>query len=149
VQGSELTDTKPSEGAGGAFRIAQCYFATAESNRSVSLTVTQSGGQGSQSVRDYWKETFGKFSNADKEKEQGEAKEKESGRKEREEEEARPPKKIDGVGEEAFWSGNRFGGALYVLKGENMIRVSVGGPDNEEGKINKSKALADKVLSKL
>src|ERR1044071_396222 len=35
VQGSALTDTKPSEGAGGAFRVAQCYFATAESNRSI------------------------------------------------------------------------------------------------------------------
>ena len=60
-----------------------------------------------------------------------------------------PPKKIGGIGEEAFWSGGRFGGALYVLKGDLFIRISVGGPDNEETKIEKSKTLAQKALDRL
>ena len=59
-----------------------------------------------------------------------------------------PPKKIDGVGDEAYWSGNRFGGALYVLTKDVIIRVSVGGPNNEQTKIDKSKALAQKAIDR-
>ena len=66
-----------------------------------------------------------------------------------EEEKAAPPQKIDGLGDEAFWTGNRVGGALYVLKKDIFIRISIGGPDNEETKINKSKALAQKALERL
>ena len=44
---------------------------------------------------------------------------------------------------------NRFGGALYVLKKDSLIRISVGGLENEETKINKSKALAQKALQRL
>jgi hypothetical protein len=38
---------------------------------------------------------------------------------------------------------------LYVLKGGAFISVSVGGPDKEEKKIDKSKALAEKALQRL
>ncbi len=64
-------------------------------------------------------------------------------------EESVPPKKIDGIGEEAFWASNRFGGMLYVLKGDAFIFISLGGPDDEETKIDKSKALAQKALQRL
>ena len=59
------------------------------------------------------------------------------------------PKKITGVGEAAWWSANRMGGALYVLKGNVFIRISVGGPETEEVRIEKTKALAAKALSRL
>jgi hypothetical protein len=153
IQGSPLTDTKNSESSTGTFRVAQCYFSTAEPNKSVSLAVTQSDGPGKRSPKDFWKETFGRYENEEKEHE-GDKEKKESLREQKRgagEEEARPPKKIGGVGDEAFWSGNRVGGALYVLKKEKdvFIRISVGGPDNEAGKIDKSKALAQKVLERL
>jgi len=73
----------------------------------------------------------------------------EKSKKGEEEEKKNPLKKVEGVGEKAFWSGNRFGGALYVLKGDVFIRISVGGPDNEETKIEKSKGLAEKALGRL
>jgi hypothetical protein len=38
-----------------------------------------------------------------------------------------PPKKIDGIGEEAYWTSNRFGGILYVLKNDVFTSISVGG----------------------
>jgi len=43
------------------------------------------------------------------------------------------------------------GGTLYVLKKEKdvFMRISVGGADNEETKINKSKALAQKAIERL
>ena len=88
-----------------------------------------------------WEETFGRF---DKDKE-----ERDRARSEREEKESTPPKKIEGIGDEAYWSGGRLGGALYVLKNASFIRISVGGTDKEETKIAKSKALAEKALQRL
>jgi hypothetical protein len=60
-----------------------------------------------------------------------------------------PPKKIDGLGDAAYWTANRMDGALYVLKNNAFIRISVSGPDKEEAKIDRSKALAQKALSQL
>jgi hypothetical protein len=60
-----------------------------------------------------------------------------------------PPKKIDGIGDEAYWTAGRIGGALYILKDDTFIRISVGGRDKEETKIDKSKALAEKALRRL
>jgi hypothetical protein len=152
VQSTTISETKSSEGPSGEYLITQCYYAATGPNLSISLAVTQRDPKNSSapSPREQWERTFGRF---DKEQ-QSEMKEEEkneglkgSGREE--EKNARPPKKIEDVGEEAFWSGNRFGGALYVLKGDVFIRVSVGGPDNEETKIEKSKTLAQKALSRL
>jgi hypothetical protein len=83
---------------------------------------------------------------ADKEKKESL---RENRREEEEEEHHAPLKKIDGVGEEAFWVGNRVGGAMYILKGNASIRLSIGGPDNEEEKIKKTRALAEKALARL
>jgi hypothetical protein len=68
---------------------------------------------------------------------------------EKEEKEPIPPKKIESIREEAFWTSNRFGGILYVLKGDAFISISVGGADDEDTKIKKSKALAQKALQRL
>jgi hypothetical protein len=152
VQGSPVTDKKSSEAPGGSFRTSQCYFAAAESSKSVSLSITQASPDLNKSPRAYWEETFGQFDKKENE-EEAEKKKREAGaggkRRGEEEEERRPPKKIEGVGEEAFWSGNRFGGALYVLKKEMILRLSVGGPGNEEEKISRSKALTEKALKRL
>jgi hypothetical protein len=152
VQSTTVSDTKSSEGSGGDYLITQCYYAATGPNLSVSLAVTQRNPQDSnaRSAREQWEETFGRFNNAQQpELKEEEKKEGLKGSGHEEEEKAAPPKKIEDVGEEAFWSGNRFGGALYVLKGDVFIRVSVGGPDNEETKIEKSKTLAQKALSRL
>jgi hypothetical protein len=127
---------------------SQCYFGLPTASNSISLTVTQRAeGPDARSPKQLWTETFDKreAEDKDKAKENGEKEKGERGEKE----EARPPKRIDGVGEEAFWSGNRVGGALYVLKGDTFIRVSVGGPGDEAAKIDKSKKLAEKVLKRL
>jgi hypothetical protein len=149
VQGSALTDSKKSEHSDGAFRVSQCYFAAAEANKSVSLAVTQRSGQ--RSPKDYWRETFGRFSDGEKERDEKKEEAKKPGDKagrDEEEHEATPPRKIDGVGDAAFWSGDRVGGALYVLKNDVFIRLSVGGGDDQETKIAKSKALAAKALAR-
>jgi len=41
-----------------------------------------------------------------------------------------------------------MGGAIYVLKNDVFIRISVGGPDSEDKKIEHCKELAEKALSR-
>lgn len=155
IQGSPIKETKSSARSDADFRISQCFYTAAEFSKSVSLAVTQSDPHSSakRSPKDFWKKTFGRFEGEAKESEDDKEK-KESLRDQArarggEEEASVPPKKIDGVGEEAYWTGSRFGGALYVLKKDVFIRISVGGPDKEETKIEKSKALAQKALERL
>jgi hypothetical protein len=149
IQGSPIKDVKGSEQSDGTFRVAQCFYNAETFNKSVSLAVTQSdpAAANARSPKDFWKETFGRYDGEVKE-EKGDDEKRES-LHEQDEEKGKAPKKIDGIGESAYWSANRMGGALYVLKNDIFIRVSVGGPDTEEIKIKRSKALAEKALSRL
>jgi len=56
---------------------------------------------------------------------------------------------IAGVGEEAYWTGNRFAGALYVLRGDMFLRISVGGIRDQQARIATAKALALAALKRL
>src|SRR4029453_11158682 len=147
IQGSPIKETKSSALSDAAFRISQCFYTAAEFSKSVSLALIQRdpGRPTTTSPKDFWKERFGRYSADEKERDKAEKVTQRREEKE-EKEEAVPPKKIEGVGDEAFWASNRFGGVLYVLQGDAFISVSVGGPDNEETKIKKSKALAQTAL---
>ena len=147
IQGSPIKETKSSARSDAAFLVSQCFYTATEFSKSVSLAVMQRDRdrQTTTSPKDFWKERFGRYSGEEKERD----KDKEQTERKEEKEESLPPKKIDGIGEEAFWASNRFGGMLYVLKGDAFISISVGGTDDEETKIKKSKALAQKVLQRL
>ena len=155
VQNTTITDTKDSENSDGRHLITQCYYAATGPNLSVSLALTQpsSSGGSTSSPRNYWEEIFAPYRGSDKKEELGEEdrEKRESLAKQRGEDEEKktPPKKIGGVGDEAFWSGSKVGGALYVLHKNYILRISVGGPDTEEVKITKSKSLAQKALQRL
>jgi len=56
---------------------------------------------------------------------------------------------IKGVGEQAYWVGSPMVGALYVLKGNTFLRISVGGVREEAARIQKSVALARLALKRL
>ncbi len=152
--GSPIKDTKSSGHSDGAFRVSQCFYTATEFSKSVSLAVTQRDPNSSakRNPKEFWEESFGRYEGETKEHE-GDKEKKESLHEERrgkgEGEEGVPPKKITGIGDEAFWTSNRFGGALYVLKKDAFIRISVGGADKEETKIDKSKVLAEKALDHL
>jgi len=70
-------------------------------------------------------------------------------KKDEKEETEKEPEKVEGIGDEAFWTGNRVGGALYVLKGNSYFRISVGGAGDTADKIRKSKILAQSILGRL
>jgi hypothetical protein len=158
VQGESLKETKASGSTEGGFSISQCFFTLPTFANSISLVVTQKGdGASARDPKEFWETTFDKESAGEREKERDRRSEKERGGKaenardknREEEKETAARQKIAGVGDEAFWSGSLVGGALYVLKGNTYLRISVGGAGDHQTKINKSKALARLVLKRL
>lgn len=143
MQGEAVTGTTPSGGALRGFPSTQCVFVTVTPVNSVSLVITQTGAKSAgRSVRDFWKETF----------QRGEAPEKEAGEKkdgEEEDEKKSPPQKVDDLGDEAFWMGTQVSTALYVLKGDSFLRISVGGAGDQAAKLEKSRKLAAFALRRL
>jgi hypothetical protein len=106
----------------------------------VNLAVIQKDPDNSarRSPKDFWKEKFDPYENEQPQIHGGGEKEK-----------GPAPKKIAGLGDEAYWVSNRFGGTLYVLKGDAFISVGLGGTDDEDTKLKKSKVLAQKALQRL
>ena len=151
IEGSPITDVKSSENSDGEFRVSQCFYTAKEYARSVSLAVTQSNPNkpGNRTPKDFWKETFGRFSGGEAESEKEKKASPEPEREKGEKEKSAPPKKIAGLGEEAYWIGNRMGGTLYVLKKGAFIRVAVGNADSPETMLKKAKVLAEKAIPRL
>jgi hypothetical protein len=144
IQGEALKEAKLSESSGNGLRVSQCFFSLPTFTNSISLAITQKAdGPGARDPKQFWKDTFhsGKQRNNDGDRERD--REKEEG------EESRPPQKISGIGDEAFWMASRAAGILYVLKDSSYIRISIGGGGDRQTKIGKSKALARKVIDRL
>jgi hypothetical protein len=134
VQGEPFKTTKASAHSAGGVIESQCYFETPTPVNSIVLTVTRKA-EGGRDPIETWNEIFHEESGRKKEKEEGEGEKK--------------PLKIEGLGDEAFWTGTRVGGALFVLKGNCYIRISVGGAGDQEQKTERSKKLAADVLKRL
>jgi hypothetical protein len=158
IQKVPITAAKPTEVPSGEFVLSQCYYPSSTPDMSVTLGVIQADPQHPPrtAVSGYWHQVFDRFSGnkatgADEEekKEQNGTKKRDVGREEEKKERAVHPDKINGVGDEAYWAGSRFGGTLYLFKGEKMLRISVGGPGDQNSKLEKSKALAQKAVARL
>jgi hypothetical protein len=135
VQGEPFKDSKASQKSSGGLAISQCYFELPTTVNSIVLTVTQKAeGTDARDPKQNWQELFHREKGPEK---------KEEGKEEH------GPEKIEGLGDEAFWTGSRVGGALYVLKGNTFIRISIGGGGDRAEKIEKSKTLAQSVLKRL
>jgi hypothetical protein len=142
VQGETVKETNLSGQSAGGFSISQCFFTLPTFTNSISLMVAQKGeGVGARDPKDFWRSTF------HDEKARQKASNR-TGEKGEEKEESAPAQKISGVGDEAFWMGNQISGAIYVLKGNAYIRVSIGGPANEASR-KRSKTLAQKAIARL
>ena len=135
VQGEPIKESKPGANPSSNLSVSQCYFALPTFSNSISLQVVQRGtGAQAGDPKQAWNEMFHK----DEPPLVGEG----PRRKE-------PPERIEGIGDEAFWAGNEKIGALYALKGNSYIRLSVGGGDDRPARLKKSRELAQIVLSRL
>jgi hypothetical protein len=142
VQGVEVQQLQPTSQKNSDLDISQCYYTAISAdglkNLSVYVQVIQRDSKSAprDALKEFWKERFGRES-------------KEKRREETDEEEAiNPPLRVSGVGDEAFWLGSSRGGALFVLKKDRVVRVTVGGSD-AKAQIEKSKTLAKKALTRL
>jgi hypothetical protein len=150
VQGETVEETKPSQQANGGLPLAECLFRTTTPAKSVSVAMAVPGKQ---SPRDFWRKQFhasaatAKPAHAETHPEKGQKK---AGIEDKEEDdESTRPRAIPSVGDEAFWVGGPISGALYVLRGNKFIRISVGGVRDESERIRKSVALAQSALKRM
>ena len=135
VLGVSVQARRPANEQARGLLLSQCYLDTGTS-RSVSIAVagTTRADRSAVTVREFWREQFHR-------------EESRSAKASAEREGAARP--IRGVGEEAFWSGTRVAGALYVLRGDIFLRISVGGITDENERIEKSRGLALHALERL
>jgi hypothetical protein len=149
VQGEPVNETRPSFKPSGGMLISECLFHTATSAKSVSVTLAtpSSGKPSALTPRKFWQK---QFHAPDIEENKMRAAGKRAQKLEPEgEEETRKPRRIEGLGEDAYWVGTAIAGALYVLQGDNFVRISVGGVQEESVRIEKSKVLARAVVKRL
>lgn len=146
IQGDAVQETKPSTPPAGGLIMSQCLFRTANPSKSVSVAMALPG---STSPRAFWHK---QFPSTKPSAEDAEEKNRATGskhEKKEEEEESTRPRTIQGIGEQAYWVGSPMTGALYVLKGDTFLRISVGGVREESARIEKSIALARLALKRL
>jgi len=149
VQSEPVEETKPSVQPSGGFVMLQCFYRTTTSAKSVSLALgaPDPAKPSALTPREFWRKQFHPPEPVEEEKPvAGKAPKKAEVERE---EELRKPRPIDGLGEEAYWVGNPISGALYVLKGNSFLRISVGGVREESARMEKSKALAHAALKRL
>jgi hypothetical protein len=150
VQTESVRETRASEQRGGDLRLLQCFYTTATFTKSVTVMVALTDQGSTSGPADYWKKQFSRTRERENEKNSEGPQTKPAARQEEEEErESGPPVSVSGVGEEAYWVGNNFSSSLYVLAGDKFLRVSIGGNEDRETKLHKSKELAQRALRRL
>jgi len=149
IQSEPVEETKPSAQPSGGFVMLQCFYRTTSFAKSVSLALAEPDPTKPSALtpREFWRKQFHPPEPVEEEKPVvGKAPKKAEIERE---EELQKPRPIDGLSEEAYWVGNPISGALYVLKGNSFLRISVGGVREESARMEKSKALARAALQRL
>jgi hypothetical protein len=142
VQGEKLLEAQLSPQPGKVV-LSQCLFRTATPSKAISLAVALPGPQQPSGItpRQFWNKQFHQGrQNGNKHISETSSENQMEGER---------PRLIRGLGDEAYWVGNSYTGALYVLKGETFLRLSVGGIRDQAARIDKSKTLAAAVLNRL
>jgi hypothetical protein len=149
VLGAAVTERRPAAEQARGLLLSQCYLGTG-TPRSVCIAIagsTQSGGK-TVTPRAFWRAQFhGRDDDAAERSDVAREPARNGAHDEPERETKAKP--IRGVGDEAFWSGTRVAGALYALRGDTFIRVSVGGIRDEPERIETSRRLAMAALGRL
>ena len=150
VQGEPVKETKRSVQQSGSFLMSQCFFRTATFTKSVSLAlaVPDSAKPSAFTPREFWGKQFHHPPEPEEDEKPVAGKAPKKSEPE-DEKEVGKPRGIAGLGEEDYWVGNPISGALYVLKGDAFLRISVGGEKDESVRIKKTRTLAQKALERL
>jgi len=127
VQGSAFAETKPTQSQFDGIVISQCFYRLPSFVDSISVDVIRAP---SMTAEELWVKITGKRTAkmTAKGREAGDV--------------------LPDLGDTAIWAGNMNAGALYVLEGNTILRISVGGGGAEEEKIEKTRKLAALALAK-
>jgi hypothetical protein len=154
VQGEAVASTKPDKRTSGPFLISNCFYTLPTYSKSVSVELMRpAAGSDVAASKDFWDK---RFHNENSEADEEEAERMEaaknstaSDREAEEEKERARPQSVPGLGDEAFWAGSQINGSLYIRRGTDIIRISIGGPDDQSIKIEKAKSLGQCLLARL
>ena len=135
IQKAPVVSEKESDSGGKSVENRSCYFQAEPFSKSVSLEWTRDREPGA--ARRQWDSMF-------------HGKSAESGREKEEHEERRAtPRRVEDVGEEAYWVSSHAGGAIYAWGSGAFVRVSVGGEGGDEEKRGRASAVAREALRSL
>ncbi len=137
-QGGKVIQTKPSIHDDGQLTSASCYFQLAPDSQSVSLEVLSHSKNDALDPVAFW---HSKFDRTEKENDDTD-RDKEG---EKEAEHQRPPERVSGIGEDAYWVDTGRDGALYVLRSGTIVRLSLGGKGSREEKKTRTVEVAKQL----
>lgn len=143
VSGEEVTNAKPSSQIAGAVRHAQCFYSLRTFTNSISLTLTGPASADRQAARELWQRWFHHDPEGAQEHDRDERKPATEA-----EEAGGHATPVSGIGDEAFWVPS-FVGNLYVRKGSQFLRISLGGKMTDAERQSKAKALAAAAIGRL
>jgi hypothetical protein len=173
VQGEAPTGAQGSEHFAGGLSMSQCLYLLPTFSRSVILEVVRAAPDApAGALMVYWRKRFHPEAVEGRERERELKEERERKREEQlereraagqvreggheggeeeggEEEEDERPRRVRGLGQEAYLTASRRGATLYVLKGDAVVRVALGGAEEGDARLKKAAALAGKVLKRL
>lgn len=131
VQHAVVKDVQGAGRPDAHYLISQCVYTTEPPSKSVVVSISESNPDSALRLtsKQAWDLTLSRYAKRGTEGE----------------EKFSPPRKIEGVGEDAYW----MAGAIYVLQNNLMLRISVGGPGSEEEKVRSCKILVHGALSRL
>jgi len=149
LQGLEVQQAQPGSLKYGELDVSQCYYAAVSPdglrNLSVHLQVIMRNPQSNTrgALNEFWKARFDDERKVERREESEES----------EEDGPKAPVRVPGIGDKAFWLASDRGGALFVLKKDKIVRVTVGGTGDPEASLEKSleksKTLARLALARL
>jgi hypothetical protein len=144
VQAESVKDKKRTQTTSGPLMVSQCFYSlpTFANSISVTLALPAAAGSSPSATRGLWDSLFHPAADSEEQSERGKG----IGSEEREEH--TPPVEVHGLGDEAYWIPT-LSGALYVLKGNAFLRISVGGKLTDTERLNKSTQLAHGALQRL
>ncbi len=146
VQGEPLKQSKGSQAQNESMVISQCFYSLPTFSNSISLTLNLplSGNASRTGPRYLWKKWFHADTSDNQEPDFDSPQPKQEGA----EEKSAAPVPVSGLGEEAFWV-RRFVGTLYVLRGDTVLRISIGGKQDDAARLRKAQLLAKSALENL
>jgi hypothetical protein len=135
IQKAPVVSEKESASGGRSVENRSCYFQAEPFSKSVSLEWTRDREPGA--ARRQWDSLF-----------HGTSAEGDRGKEENEERRA-APRRVEEVGEEAYWVSSHAGGAIYAWGSGAFVRVSVGGEGTDEEKRGRASSIAREALASL